>query len=147
MALHNSIVYNAAIAAFIAAPFNSPAVSNLPWTATFIAQATAFAEAVDTAIVNDSSISDGTGEALQPSTQLIIQAQFAVNDAAYACCVAFLASCGSGLYPPQANRGITQMGGNKNGGPSATLLQNVTAQLLPNYTATLGLGMFPGGRG
>src|SRR5271156_6812623 len=96
--LQNSIIYNEALAAFIFSQANAVASAGSPpstnpdapsgaaYTGSqLIAQATAFAEAVDTAIGNDDLISGGDGIALQPSTAVIQQHQLGKTAAVRGC--------------------------------------------------------------
>lgn len=161
--LQNSIIYNEAFACFIFAAANSVASSGNPpstnpndpsgaaYTGSLlIQQATAFAEAVDTAIVNDDTISDGTGVALEPTSQQIQQAQLGKTAAVRGCCLAFLCPGGSWLNwmpggpvtAPATGRGQTQLGGNHAGGNS-TWITNVGNQILALYTASLAVMKFP----
>jgi hypothetical protein len=86
--LHNSIIYNAAYAAYIAGagklPTPYPAGSS-PYTAVD-AQASAFAQAVDAQIVNDATISGPSGIALSPTTAVIIQHQLGKEKLIFAIC-------------------------------------------------------------
>jgi hypothetical protein len=161
--LQNAIIYNEAFAAYIFAAANSVASagdppSSLPadpsgtaYEGTLLmTQATAFAEAVDTAIVNDAGISGGGGAALEPTTAAIQQAQLGKSAAVRGACYAFLAPGGSWLNwmpggpvtQPATGRGTSQLGGNHAGGNS-TWINNVGNQVLCLYTAMLTLMQLP----
>lgn len=162
-ALQNSILYNEAFACFIFVCGNSVESSGNPpstnpndpsgaayTSSQLFAAATAFAQAVDTAIVNDDSISDGTGVALEPDSQQIQQAQLGKIAAVRGACMAFLCP-GASPFPwmpggpvtqPSANFGITQLGGNRNGG-NATWIENVGNQILALYTGMVATMKFP----
>jgi hypothetical protein len=160
--LQNAIIYNEAFAAYIFAAGNAVASAGDPpstvpaspsgaaYSGTLLMQqATAFAQAVDTAIENDSTISDGAGKALEPTSQAIQQAQLAKTAAVRGACYAFLCPGGSWLNwmpggpvtQPATGRGSSQLGGNHAGG-NATWITNVGNQILALYTATVGLMYF-----
>jgi hypothetical protein len=162
-ALQNSLIYNEAIAAYIFAKSNAVASAGTPPSdnpldptgrayngSQLTIEATAFAQAVDTAIVNDSTISDTDGEALQPSTLDIQQAQLGKTAAARAACLAFLAPGGSWAFmmpggpvvQPATGRGSTKLGGDHSGGKT-TWIDNVGNQVLALYTATVNIMLFP----
>jgi hypothetical protein len=162
-AIQNSILYNEAFSAFIFANANAVASGGVPpstdpdspsgaaYTGTVLMQqATAFAEAVDTAIVNDDTISSGGGEALEPTSQAIQQHQLGKCAALRGACNAFLAPGGSWAFmmpggavtQPATGRGSSQLGGNHAGGNS-TWVDNVGAQILALYTAMIAIMEFP----
>ena len=162
-ALQNSIIYNEAFAAYIFVCANTVASAGTPPStipddpsgAAYIGsvlfqQATAFAEAVDTAIVNDDLISDGSGIALEPTSQVIQQHQLGKTAAVRGACYAFLCPGGSWAFmmpggpvsQPATGRGSTQLGGNRAGG-NATWITNVGNQILALYTASLAVMQFP----
>ena len=162
-AVQNSILYNEAFSAFIFANANAVASAGTPPSTdpmspsglayegtVLFDQATAFAEAVDTAIVNDDAISSVGGEALEPTSQAIQQHQLGKCAALRACCNAFLAPGGSWAFmmpggaitAPATGRGSTKLGGNHAGG-NATWVTNVGMQILALYTAMLTVMEFP----
>jgi hypothetical protein len=109
--LQNALIFNEAFAAFIFANANAVASAGTPPSTSpdapsgtayagteLMTQANAFAQAVDTAILNDSTISGGDGIALQPSTAVIQQHQMLKTAAVRACCNAFLAPGGSWAF-------------------------------------------------
>jgi hypothetical protein len=162
-ALKNSIIYNEAFAAYIFAKANAVASAGTPpsdnpvdptgaaYTGTaLMTEATAFAEAVDTAIENDTTISDVGGVALQPATQVIQQHQLGKSAAIRGACYAFLCPGGSWLnwmpggpvIAPATGRGTTKLGGNRAGG-NTTWITNVGNQILELYTAMIAIMSFP----
>lgn len=162
-ALQNSIIYNEAFAAFIFSNANAVASGGTPpstipddpsgaayTSSVLFQQATAFAEAVDTAIVNDDLISDGAGIALEPTSQIIQQHQLGKTAAVRGACDAFLAPGGSWAFmmpggaitQPATGRGSSTLGGNHAGG-NATWITNVGNQILALYTAVVATMQFP----
>jgi hypothetical protein len=108
--LNNSIIYNEAFTAYVFVRGNAVASAGTPPSdnpqdptgaayagSVLLNEATTFAQAVDTAIANDSNISDMSGVALQPSTQVIQQAQLGLTAAIRGACYAFLCPGGSWL--------------------------------------------------
>jgi hypothetical protein len=162
-ALKNSVIYNEAFAAYIFVRANAVASAGTPPSdnpvdptgaayagSALIVEATAFAQAVDTAIANDSTISDMAGVALQPSTQVIQQHQLGKTAAIRGACFAFLCPGGSYLnwmpggpiVAPATGRGVTRLGGDHSGGNN-TWITNVGNQILSLYTAALNVMEFP----
>lgn len=162
-ALKNGLLYNEALATYIETQANAVASASTPPSdnplsptgdaylgTLLISQAVAFAEAVDTAIANDSLISGGDGIALQPSTAVIQAHQLGKSAAVRACCLAFLCPGGSWAFmmpggaitAPATGRGTTKLGGNHAGG-NATWITNVGNQILALYTALVATMLFP----
>ncbi len=164
-AVQNQILYNEAFSAYIFSNANSVASSGDPpstlpdapsgsaYTGTLLMeQATAFAEAVDTAILNDSTISDDAGKALEPTSQNIQQDQLGLCAAVRGACYAFLCPGGSWAFmmpggavtQPAIGRGTTELGGNRAGG-NTVWITNVGKQILALYTAMKTLMYLPSG--